>query len=383
MNTSYQAWFDEKLAKLQNIDCYNAGITPEGLAKQLGVEQSEIIKLNFNENLFIDRTKQTALIKQLSEEIDLRLYPEDEEVKLRKKLSHYLNVPQDFLVVGNAGDELIDRIVRLFIEPRDVAVSFTPSFAIPRLCVKRQGGQYIEIPLRANFQLDTNTMLNTFSDKTRLLYLCSPNNPTTNQLNPQDIEKLVQAFPGIVILDEAYGEFADYSFISRIQEFPNMIILRTFSKAFGLAMLRIGYVVANPELAAVLRDKVPLPYPVSGFSIRMGIKMLENIAIAQNAVSALIAERANLIAQLNQIDGVEAFPSQTDFVLINTKAPADQVYTKLLRRGIILKKWGKLLQYENCFRITVGLPEMNAKLLEALKQIQGDKKYDEDTRGLS
>jgi histidinol-phosphate aminotransferase len=382
MSASYRVWLDEKLVKLQNIDCYSAGITPASLADQLGVAQSEITKLNFNENLYIDRAKQTALMKQLCDEIDLRMYPEDEEVKLRQKLSCHLEIPSDFLVVGNAGDELIDRMVRLFIETGDAAVSFTPSFAIPRLCVKRQGGQYLEIPLTADFQLDINAMLGAFSDKTRLLYLCSPNNPTANQLNPQDIEKLTRAFPGIVILDEAYGEFADYSFISRIHEFPNMIILRTFSKAFGLAMLRLGYAVANPELAKVLRDKSPMPYPVSGFSIRMGIKMLENITIAQSAVSALITERTNLIEQLNQIEGVEAFASQADFILINTQTPADQVYIKLLKRGIILKKWGKLLQYENCFRITVGLPEMNAKLIEALKQIQGEKN-NEDPRGSS
>jgi len=379
--SSYRAWFTEKLTHLQAIDCYNAGVTSEGLASQLGVEQSKIVKLNFNENLYIDRAKQISLMKQLCDEIDLRLYPEDEEIKLRQKLSCYLDVPEDFLVVGNAGDELLDRVIRLFIEPKDMAVSFTPSFAIPRLCVKRQGGQYIEVPLNANFQLNTVAMLETFSDKTRLLYLCSPNNPTANQLNPKDIEELTHAFPGIVIIDEAYGEFANYSFISRIHEFPNMIILRTFSKAFGLAMLRLGYAVANPELAMILRDKSPLPYPVSGFSIRMGIKMLENITITQSAVLALITERTNLINQLNQIEGVEAFPSQADFILINTQTPADQVYTKLLKRGIILKKWGMLLQYKNCFRVTVGLPEMNAKLIEALKQIQGEKN-DEDSRGL-
>ncbi len=369
MSASYQAWFKAKLQKLQSIDCYTAGVTPESLAERICVDQSKIVKLNFNENLFVDRTRQTALMKELAEEIDLRMYPEDEEGKLRDKIAGYMGVPPDFIVVGNAGDELLDRMIRLFVEPCDVALSFKPSFAIPRLCVKRQGGEYITVPLMGNFQLDVEGMLNAFSDKTRLLYLCSPNNPTSNQMKPEDIECLAKAFPGIVILDEAYGEFADSSFVPRISEFPNMIILRTFSKAFGLAMLRLGYAVANPELAAVLRDKAPLPYPVSGFTIRMGIKMLDNRDIMREAVGALVTERGKLIKQLNQIEGVEAFPSQADFVLINTKAPADEVYQKLLCKGIMLKKWGKLLQYDNCFRVTVGLPEMNAKLIEALKQI--------------
>jgi histidinol-phosphate aminotransferase len=372
MSASYRKWLKNKLAKLQTIDCYSAGATPETLAEQLGIAPSQVVKLNFNENFYVDRAKQAALVKQVADELDLRMYPEDETPKLQEKIAKYMIVPKDFIVVGNAGDEIIDRVIRLFVEKGDVAVSFAPSFAIPRLCVKRQEGDYVTVPLKGDFQLDVQGMLAKYSDKTRLLYLCSPNNPTSNQMKPQDIETLVKAFPGLVILDEAYGEFADYSFVSRIREFPNMVILRTFSKAFGLAALRLGYAVANPKLAKVICEKSPLPYPVSGFSLRMGGKMLDNMDIMRTAVAALKAERGKLIKALNQIKGVQAFDSQADFILINTEKSADEVYEKLLKRGVMLKKWGKLLQYENCFRVTVGLPEMNAKLIEALKKIQGD-----------
>jgi histidinol-phosphate aminotransferase len=374
MSASYRRWLEQKKLKLQALDCYSAGVTPENLAQQLGVDPSKIAKLNFNENLFIDRSRQIPLLKQVADEIDLRMYPEDEVPNLVKKLAKNLQIPSDCIVIGNAGDELLDRMIRLFIEKGDTALSFEPSFVIPRLCVKRQEGEYVTVPLTSNFQLDVSAMLDAFSEKTRLLYLCSPNNPTSNQMRPEDIETLAKAFPGIVILDEAYIEFANYSFVSRIHEFPNMIILRTFSKAFGLAMLRLGYAIANPELAEILTKKAPLPYPVSGFTIRMGVKMLENIDIMQTAVVSLKVERENLIKALNQIDGVQAFDSQADFVLMNTKLPADIVYEKLLKRGVLLKKWGKLLQYENCFRVTVGLPEFNAKLIESLKQINNEAK---------
>ena len=126
------------------------------------------------------------------------------------------------------------------------------------------------MPLLSNLQLDVKGLISKFSDKTRLLYICSPNNPTSTQFKMEDVETLAKAFPGIVILDEAYGEFADYSFVPRISEFQNMIILRTFSKAFGLAALRLGYAVANPELAKILTEKAPLPYPVSGFTLENG-----------------------------------------------------------------------------------------------------------------
>ncbi len=372
MSATYRKWLKDKLAKLQAIDCYSAGATPETVAKQIGVSPEEIVKLNFNESLFVDRAKQAELMKELADEFDLRLYPEDEVPKFLAKLTRYIGAPENFLVVGNGGDELIDRTVRLFVEKGEATLSFAPTFSIPRLCVKRQEGEYISVPLLSDLQLDVKGLLSKFSNKTRLLYLCSPNNPTSTQFKMEDIETLAKAFPGIVLLDEAYDEFADYSFVPRIREFQNMIILRTFSKAFGLAALRLGYAVANPELAKILTEKAPLPYPVSGFTLRMGGKMLDNINLMKESVYALVAERGNLIKALNQIEGVQAFDSQADFLLVNTQKPAEEVNEKLLRRGIMLKKWGKILQYENCFRVTVGLPEMNAKLVAALREIQGD-----------
>ena len=372
MSESYKKWLKKKLVKLQAIDCYSPVPTAETIAEQAGIPQSEIIKLNFNESMFISKTKLSALIKEVADEIDLRLYPEDEEVKLREKLASYIKVPKDCLVIGNASDELIDRIVQLFIEKGDGAISYSPTFAIPQLCVKRQKGEWITVPLSSDLQLDVKGLLPKFSDKTRLLYICSPNNPTANQFSQEDVETLVNSFPGLVILDEAYGEFADYSLVPRIREFKNMIILRTFSKAFGLAALRLGYAVANQELAKILKEKSPLPYPISTFAIRMGCKMLDNVELMRKSVEQVKSERGKLIRALNGIDGVEAFDSQANFLLVNTSNSADVVYEKLLKRGIMLKKWGKLLHYDNCFRVTVGLPEMNAKLIEALKQIQGE-----------
>jgi histidinol-phosphate aminotransferase len=372
MSESYKRWIKHKVAKLQTIDCYSAGATPETVAKQLGVSSKQIIKLDFNENLFLPRIKQAKLVKDIADEIDLRLYPEDEEGKLREKLAEYMKVPKEFLIVGNASDELIDRIIRLFIEKGDLAISFAPTFSIPRLCVKRQEGEYLDVPLQKDLQLDVKGMLARFSNQTRLLYLCSPNSPTGTQYKAEDIEVLVRAFPGIVLLDEAYGEFADYSFVPRIREFENLIILRTFSKAFGLAALRLGYAVANPELAKILTEKVPLPYPVSGFTLRMGSKMLDNVDLMMASVKRVKVERARLINALNEIEGVQAFDSKANFILMNTEKSADLVNQKLLWKGIMVKKLGKLLQYENCFRVSVGLPEMNDKLIEALKEIEGE-----------
>jgi histidinol-phosphate aminotransferase len=335
----------------------------------LGIAEAEVVKLNYNENFFMSREKLVAFMREVAEECDLRIYPQEEENKLKEKICSYLNVPKCNVVVGNGSDELIDRIARLFLEKGDATVSVTPTFPVFGLCIKRQGAEYVEVPLLKDFGLDAKHLLRAFTSKARLLYLCSPNNPTGNQFKKGDITALIEEFPGIVIVDEAYAEYADYSMISLVDKYENLIILRTFSKAFGLAALRLGYAVTNAALAKTLTEKAPLPFPVSVFTLSMGQKLLENLATVKKAVEELKAERTALIKELNEISGIEAFDSRTNFVLFNVNKPYDNIYQNLLKQGILVKKFGKILHLENCLRATVGLPKMNAKLLGALEEI--------------
>jgi histidinol-phosphate aminotransferase len=159
--------------------------------------------------------------------------------------------------------------------------------------------------------------------------------------------------------------------VSLIKKYENLVVLRTFSKAFSLAGMRLGYAVANPTLAKAL-DRTPAPYPVNVVSMSMGRKMLENISLMRESVNALKQERVKLISSLKEIEGVEAFDSKANFVLFNTSKPYIEVYEATLRRGIVIKKLGKLLKYENCLRTTVGLPDMNAKLLKIISEYMGD-----------
>jgi histidinol-phosphate aminotransferase len=371
MNARCKKWLEKKLETLQTLETYSLEKSNESIAKQLGISPADIVKLNYNENLFMPREKLIELMKEVAEECDVRIYPQEEESKLREKLGSYLKTPQESIVIGNASDELIDRITRLFMEKGDSAVSVTPTFPILSFCAKRQGAEYIAVPLLKDFGLDVKKLLGTFSSKTSLLYLCSPNSPTANQFKKNEIEKLIGEFPGMVLLDEAYAEYADYSLVSLINKYENLIVLRTFSKAFGLAGLRLGYAVANDRLARILSEKMPLPFPVSVFTLTMGRKLLENIEVMEKAVKELKSERGKLIKSLNEINGIEAFDSKTNFVLFNSVKPSEEVYQSLLKQGIVIKKLGKILQFENCLRTTVGLPQMNAKLLESLKKIFG------------
>jgi histidinol-phosphate aminotransferase len=271
------------------------------------------------------------------------------------------------IAVGNSSDEVMERTIRIFLEKGNKAVTFIPTFSVFKCCVDFSDAQFIGVPLRDDFTVDIEGMEATFTPETKLLYLCSPNNPTANQLKQREVEALIEDFPGIVLVDEAYAEYADYSVVPLINKYRNLIVLRTFSKAFGLAGIRLGYAVANPTLALTI-NKLPAPYATSVISLSMGRKMLENVALIRESAEALKMERRRLIDELNEIKGTEAFESKTNFVLFNTDKSYEEIYEDMLKQGLIIKKLGRLLKYPNCLRTTVGLPEMNRKLLKALRQ---------------
>ncbi len=371
MNSKCEAWLGKKLNELKGSEVYVAEKTNEEIAKQYGLKISDIVKLNYNENLYIPREKVAAMLKDVADEVDVRIYPQDEEFMLKEAIAEYLNVTADCVTLGNSSDEVMERTIRLFLGKGESAVTFTPTFSVFKCDVDYQGSEYVTVPLKDDFSIDMEGMLKTFTSTAKLMYLCSPNNPTASQLKPREIETLIEEFPGIVLVDEAYAEYADYSIVPLIKKYENLIVLRTFSKAFSLAGLRLGYALAGPGLTKAL-DRTPAPYVVNVVSLRMGRKMLENIEVMRESVKVLKAERRKLINQLNEIKGIEAFDSKANFVLFNTDKPSGEVYEAALKQGLVIKKLGKLLKYQNCLRTTVGLPKMNAKLLKALGEYMED-----------
>jgi len=363
--------FEKKLEKTQLLESYSIERTVESVARQFGTSPTEIVKLNYNENFYMPRERLVELMKEVADECDLRIYPQEEEYRLKEKLGEYLNIPETSIIVGDGSDELIARIAQLFLEEGDQALSITPTFSFYKYCICRLGAKHLEVPLRKDFALDMEQILAAVTPETALLYLVCPNNPTANQFNREKIKAIIEEFPGIVIVDEAYAEYADYSLAPLLNDFKNLIILRTFSKAFGLAGLRLGYGACSSELAKALSEKALLPYSVGSIALRMGLKLLENRSIVEKAVEQLKAERETLIKKLNEIDGVKAFTSKTNFVLFQTEKQYEEVYQSLLSQGILVKKLGKVLHLNNCLRTTVGLPWMNAKLLQTLEEICG------------
>ncbi len=371
MNQSDQRreWLKKRLNDARSLREYALGEPVTSLAQRLGMSPSEIVKLNKNENFFIPKEALTSIFKEVLEEYDPRTYPHEEESELRKALGKHLGLTPEHIVTGTGGDQIIDLIARLFLGKENEVLSIKPTFPMYQHSANLQGARYVEVPLKDDFSLDTHQISSKITSKTKLLFLCSPNNPTANQFRTEEIRSLVESFPGIVAVDEAYAEFANYSTIHWVEELENLIVIRTFSKAFSLAGLRLGYAVSNPDLATVLSKKVRLPYSVSSIALRMGFKLLENVEVVNGAVEHLKKERDRLIKRIGEIDGFNAFDSQTNFVLFQTKMPSNKVFHSLLKQGILVKNVGEILGLYECLRTTVGLPEMNEKLLIALEEI--------------
>jgi len=360
------------LDESQNVSGYGLGETIDSVARKLDRKPSEIMKLNSNENFFVPLDFLRRLFKEVAEQIDPRLYPGEEARELRTALAKYLGASPEEIVIGTGSDQLIDLVSRITLRYGDEALSIAPTFSIYEQCTRIQGGIYKAVPLKNDFSLDTERILSSVTPRTKLLFLCSPNNPTANQFDRQDIEKLIEDFEEPVMIDEAYVDFAEYSIVDLVEEYENAIVLRTFSKAFGLAGLRLGYAVANPKLASLILDRFQLPYSVSHVALRLGLKLLGRIETIRNGICKLKQERIELIRAMNQIEGVHAFDSDANFVLFEVNKRSSDVYRELLEDGVIVKNVGKVLHLDNCLRVSVAPRCMSKPFLTSLKEVLGD-----------
>jgi len=353
----------------QRLGAYDVGETIDKLALRLNRKPSEILKLNSNENFFIPLDFLRSIIKEAVEEIDPRIYPRDEIVNLKDAFGEYVDAHPDQIVIGTGSDQLIDIVCRMFLRRGDEAIAISPTFSIYRRCTEIQGAIYKPISLKADFSLDVEAMLDAVTPRTNLMFLCSPNNPTANQFSHREIELLANEFDGLVAVDEAYVDFSGDSAISLVEEFENLIIFRTFSKVFGLAGLRIGCAIANLKFARVMDEKFQMPYSVSLVAVKAALKILERLEIIREAIERVKQERERLIERLNRINGVHAFDSKTNFVLFQVDEPSDLIYKRLLEKGIIIRKIGRVLSYENCLRVTVAPPSIMDRFLISLQEV--------------
>ena len=300
-------------------------------------------------------------------------YPDPLQWKFKQKLSEIKGIPPQNIFVGNGSDEVIDLTFRIFCEPgKSSIITCPPTYGMYKVCADINDVKVKQVNLTEDFQLNLEKILESIDANTRLLFLCSPNNPTGNNLNRLDIESLINNFPGIVIIDEAYINYSKQkTFLQELTEYENLIVMQTLSKAWGLAALRLGIAFASGKIIDLF-NKVKPPYNINLASQQLGVRALSGIEQVNDNIKITVAERSVLQEQLMQFSFIQKiYPSDANFILIKTDN-ADELYKYFSGKKIIVRKRSKEPLCENCLRVTVGTPGENEILIETLKRYRND-----------
>lgn len=301
---------------------------------------------------------------------DFNRYPDPHQQKLKTKIAAIKNIPTENIFVGNGSDEPIDLLFRAFCEPGvDNVLIPEPTYGMYTVSANINNIAIRNISLTPDFDLDVNAISKTWDKNTKLLFLCSPNNPSGNLLSEEKIIQLLNSFPGLVIVDEAYIDFTKQpGFLSKINDYSNLVVLQTLSKAWGLASLRIGMCFAQTEIIQVL-SKIKPPYNISGINQQLAEQALNEVARKEKNVQEIIVQREWLKTELKQLPSVrQVFPSEANFLLIKIDQ-AREKYQQLIQTGVVVRDRSSVILCQDCLRITVGTPSENQQLLETLKKL--------------
>lgn len=293
-------------------------------------------------------------------------YPDPHQKALKSRISEIKGIAAGSLFLGNGSDEAIDLVYRVFCEPgKSNTVSIAPSYGMYEVAAAMNDVEFRKVQLRPDFSMDTEAMLSASDSKTRLMFICSPNNPTGNSFPVEQIEDILERFGGVVVLDEAYIDFSVRpSLTSLVKRYPNLIVLQTLSKAWGMAGLRIGLAVADPAVISLM-SKVKYPYNINVVAQKMALMKLDEAA-KDKAVAEIVGQRFRLEKELRKCPEVKGiYSSDANFLLVRFDNP-DEVYGRLLAGGVIVRNRSKVSGCEGCLRITVGTPAENDRLLRLL-----------------
>ncbi len=297
-------------------------------------------------------------------------YPDPHQIKLKEKLSVIKSIPVNQIFLGNGSDEPIDLLIRAFCEPGiDKVLIPQPTYGMYTVSAEINNVEIKTIRLTPEFDIDLNTLSEAWDDHTKMIFLCSPNNPSGNLLDPEKIKSVLNQFQGIVVVDEAYIDFTNYpGFVPLLKTYPNLVVLQTLSKAWGLAAIRLGMCFASKEIIAVL-NKIKPPYNISILSQQTALEELHFEVRKNRWVSEIITEREKLRESLGKLKTVvKVYPSDANFLLVKIQE-ARKVYEGLVKKGIIVRDRSNVILCEDCLRITVGTPQENQILLNELKQL--------------
>ena len=301
---------------------------------------------------------------------NLNRYPDPYQKELKKAVSEFKGIPVENIFLGNGSDEIIDLCFRVFCQPGvDKALIFPPTYGMYEVSASVNDVQIIKLPLNQSFQIDIQKVTPMLSDRNlKLIFICSPNNPTGNSINASDVEFILSQCSCVVVIDEAYIDFSDKpSLRSLTGKYPNLIVMQTFSKAFGLASVRVGMAFTNKDIVQYF-NKIKPPYNISTINQRRALERIIKPEKMARQVRKIRKEKEKLVSKLAKLDLTELiYPSDANFILVKVKDP-DLIYSELVKRNIITRNRSSVVN--GCIRITVGKPSENRQLLSALKTIR-------------
>ena len=352
-------WFEEKIKKFNSIGGYQK---PELV--------QDSVKLDSNENYVIPKQFQNDIISSARKNSDIRAYPLGGVERLINTISKFIKIPSSMIGVGNGSDQILDLILSNFASKETKVLTSNPTFGFFEERCKLYDIPLITISFSDDMKLDIEDFLKQ-SKNADILYLDSPNNPTGFQFPKSQLQKLIKSFNGLVIIDEAYGEFSEYSLSNMVKTQNNLIVVQTLSKSFGLAGIRLGYFIANKKFTEAFMNVLQYPYPVSTITIESGIEALEKSNVMKDAIDNIKTERKRIIETLKKYDAFEVFDSKANFVLFDAHGAYKRVYSALSEQGISIRKLGKIGNHDGCLRVTIGTKEMNSKFLLAIRDLLG------------
>lgn len=298
-------------------------------------------------------------------------YPDPLQWAVKEQIALLKGVRKENILLGNGSDEPIDLLIRAFCDPgKDAVTSITPSYGMYEVSAEVNNVEFRKVKLTPDFELDADELLRIAGQDSKLIYLCSPNNPTGNSLSRKAIHRVLNAFHGLVVVDEAYIDFSsEPSYLGALDTYPNLVVLQTFSKAWGAAAIRLGMAFASPEIIGLL-NKIKYPYNINRLTQEFALRLLAEEDKMKEQLVCILKGRTTLERRLRELPCVKKlYPSDANFILVRV-TDANGIYNRLVEQGIIVRNRTNVALCEGCLRITVGTEEENKKLIEELEKIE-------------